>query len=64
MKIHTDFWKKPIPMRQFDWQAVYDNYDGAEDSHHPMGHGRTEAEAVLDLIDMAPFYPDCCERMS
>jgi hypothetical protein len=49
MKIHTYFWMKPIPLRQFDWEAVYDNYDGAEDSNDLIGHGATEAEAIADL---------------
>ena len=26
-------------------------YDGATDSHHPIGFGRTEDEAVADLIE-------------
>jgi hypothetical protein len=60
MKIRTNFDYPPIPIRSMDWSAVYDDYDGAEDGHCPMGHGRTEAEAVLDLIDNAPRYPDCC----
>lgn len=50
-RIHVSYWAKPIPLRQFDYEATYDDYDGAEDSHCPIGHGRTEAEAVLDLID-------------
>jgi hypothetical protein len=45
----TDFWVKPIPDRRFDWSAVLDNYDGAEDSYCPVGYGRTEAEAIEDL---------------
>jgi hypothetical protein len=49
MKIVTDYWPKPIPMRQFDWSAVTDHYDGAEDSHCPIGYGATEAEAIADL---------------
>lgn len=61
-KIVTDFWMKPIPLRQFDWSAVYDDYDGAEDSSNSghIGHGRTEAEAVLDLIDNHPRWPVEC----
>lgn len=50
-KIITAYWPKPIPMRQFDWTAVTDNYDGAEDSstRGRIGYGRTEAEAIADL---------------
>jgi hypothetical protein len=51
VKIITNFDYPPIPIRQFDWSAVTDNYDGAEDSHCPIGHGRTEAEAIADLLE-------------
>lgn len=51
MKIKTDFWMKPIPDRQFDWDAVDDDtYDGAEGSNCPIGHGATEQEAIADLM--------------
>jgi hypothetical protein len=36
----------PIPDRRFDWYAVTDEYDGPGS---PIGHGRTEEEAVADL---------------
>ena len=45
-KIVTHYWAKPIPIRQFDWEAVTDNYDLGS----PIGYGRTEAEAINDLI--------------
>jgi hypothetical protein len=51
IKIITNFWMKPIPLRQFDWSAVTDNYDGAEDSNDPIGYGATEQEAMQDLIE-------------
>ena len=51
MKIATDYWPKPIPIREFDWTAVdSDSYDGAPDSHSPVGYGRTENEAITDLL--------------
>jgi hypothetical protein len=55
MKIVTDYWAKPIPMRQFDWTATTDDYDADCDedgyfSNHPVGYGRTEAEAIADLM--------------
>ena len=55
-KIRTDFWMKPIPPRQFDWSATYDDYDGAEDSGNrgQIGYGRTEAEAIADLRENYP----------
>lgn len=50
MKIRTHFEYLPIPDRRFDWSAVDDDtYDGAEDSHCPIGHGATEQEAINDL---------------
>jgi hypothetical protein len=52
MKIRTSFDYPPIPDRRFDWSAVDDDtYDGAEDSHCPIGHGATEQEAIADLLD-------------
>ena len=50
-KIVTYYWAKPIPDRRFDWEAVFDNYDGAEDSHCPIGFGLTEQAAIADLLD-------------
>ena len=35
----------PIPMRQFDWVALPENYDLGS----PSGYGATEAEAIFDL---------------
>jgi hypothetical protein len=50
MKIVTNFWMKPIPLRQFDWSAVDDDtYEGGEDSNCPIGYGATEQEAIQDL---------------
>ena len=45
----------PIPVRSADWFAVLDNeYDGAPDSDnlHQIGRGRTESEAIADLLAM------------
>jgi hypothetical protein len=42
----------PIPLRQFDWSAIDDDtYDGADDSHCPIGRGATEQEAIDDLLE-------------
>lgn len=43
--IKTNYDPKPIPIRQFDWSAVTDDYEPGQ----PIGFGRTEAEAVKDL---------------
>lgn len=53
MTIHTDYVCPPIPVRDFDWRAVFDDYDGAPDASSPMGHGATEFEAIKDLIEQA-----------
>ena len=48
MKISTNFWMKPIPLREFDWCAVDDEtYDG---EGCPIGFGRTEEDAIADLM--------------
>lgn len=44
-KIVTRYDPPPIPLRQFDWSAVTDNYDLGS----PIGRGHTEAEAIADL---------------
>lgn len=54
MKIITSFDFPPIPISDFDWSAVTDNYDCDCDqdgffSTHPIGHGRTEEAAIADL---------------
>ena len=54
MRIKTTFWPKPIPVTSRDWSAIdEDTYDGAPDSktRHQIGFGRTEAEAVKDLME-------------
>lgn len=46
MNILTRYYAKPIPNRNFDWQAIDDD---TYDIGQPIGFGRTEAEAVEDL---------------
>ena len=43
--IRTAFIFPPIPIRDFDWSAVQDDYEPGM----PVGYGRTEADAVADL---------------
>ena len=47
MKIVTDFWLKPIPMRNFDWAAVSNNYEPGD----PVGYGATKKEAIKDYLE-------------
>lgn len=44
-RIVTEHVYPPIPIRQFDWVAHYDDPEGV------TGWGRTEEAAVLDLIE-------------
>jgi len=45
-KIIITFVNPPIPMRSFDWSAHYDG----EEELGLVGWGRTETEAVIDLV--------------
>ena len=46
-KIVTSHDYPPIPIRDFDWCA----YREGDEEEGPRGYGRTEAEAVADLIE-------------
>jgi hypothetical protein len=46
-RIRTEHVFPPIPLRQFDWSAVLDDYDPG----CPIGQGPTEEAAVADLLD-------------
>ena len=54
MKIETE--KHPPYLGRTGWVTQWsawdmDTYDGAEDSHCPVGSGSTEREAVNDLVE-------------
>ena len=36
----------PIPIRDYDWSACREDWDEGQ----PIGHGRTEEEAIKDLL--------------
>lgn len=57
--IDTNYWAKPIPIRQFDWSAHYDNEEPNDDGQMDVGYGRTEADAVVDLIENYPRGVQC-----
>jgi hypothetical protein len=47
MKISTQYIYPPIPIRDFDWSAIdNDTYEPG----CPQGFGRTEEEAIADLL--------------
>lgn len=55
----TNYDYPPIPIRTMDWSAVTDDYEPG----HPIGHGPTEADAVMDLfIQIADREDDDEER--
>lgn len=57
MNIRTEYWAKPMPIRDFDWSAIdSDTYDGADDSHCPIGYGPTESAAIADLMEQSEVY--------
>ena len=47
-EIVTSFVYPPIPIRDFDWCAYF---DGTEETGR-YGYGRTEAEAIEELMDL------------
>lgn len=56
MKINTSQLNPPIPSRSFDWTATFDDYDGSPDAlpeQALIGYGRTEGEAIEDLLTNA-----------
>ena len=48
-KIITCFERPPVADRFLDWSATLDDYEGAS---CPIGHGATEREAVMNLLDL------------
>jgi hypothetical protein len=44
-KIHTTYWRKPIPNDSFDWQATFADYQGGD----PIAFGYSEREAINKL---------------
>jgi hypothetical protein len=49
--ICTFFVYPPIPVRDFDWEAWYDNLDESG----PVGRGPTKEAAIADLLQQDPF---------
>jgi hypothetical protein len=45
--INTTFVNPPVPNRNFDWEATFDNYEPGD----PIGRGSNEMLAVRDLIN-------------
>ena len=47
MKIITQQINPPIPLTNWDWCAVFDNYDEGD----LQGFGETEDKAIVDLME-------------
>ncbi len=45
--IKTEYWPKPIPIRNYDWEA----WDADLNEDSPIGHGLTEDEAIINLLE-------------
>ena len=58
LNIRTNHDYPPIPVRDFDWSAVFDDtyeppdVDGVGVGGDIIGTGRTEADAIEDLINI------------
>jgi hypothetical protein len=50
--IVTTYDPKPIPMREFDWSAVTNNYEPGD----PIGWGLTKKKAITDLLEKLESY--------
>jgi hypothetical protein len=48
MDIRTFYDPKPIPHRNFDWEAI--DY-ATHDYDSPVGHGATREAAIADLVE-------------
>lgn len=50
--LHTRYECPSIPVREWDWCCVDDNYDGAPDAGPQIvGTGRTELEAIYNYLE-------------
>lgn len=58
-KIVTNYWRKPGPTNQFDWEAYFDNDEPNDAGSMMVGYGATESEAIDDLLRLAQEAEDC-----
>lgn len=57
-EIVTSFWMKPIPLRQFDWEAYFKGDEPNDNGWMMVGYGLTEDEACLDLLQWKELYEE------
>jgi hypothetical protein len=53
MNTVTTFVNPPIPVRDFDWSATLEGYEGGD----PIAYGRTEQAAIYALQAFVPTEP-------
>lgn len=52
--IITTFVNPPIPIKNFDWNATFHDYEEGDF----IGHGSTEDEAIEDLLEKAVLFKE------
>lgn len=50
-EIRIDHVYPPIPIRDFDWAAYWDNDEPNDAGYMMTGYGRTPLAAIVDLLD-------------
>lgn len=50
-KVNVHFVYPPIPLRQFDWCATFDDDEPDDNGNMRAGYGKTESEAIDDLLE-------------
>ena len=50
-KVIISFVYPPIPHRQFDYCAYFENDEPNDDGHMLCGYGKTKEQALLELLD-------------
>ena len=48
--IKTSYVYPPIPIREFDWAAYFDDDCGCEECHALVSRGSSESIAITDLL--------------
>ena len=52
--IIVSYWAKPIPFREFDWQASCDGDEPDDSGAMAIGYGISPEAAIADLIENYP----------
>lgn len=60
---NIDFDMPPIPIRQFDWCGVHEDYDGATDAHdNRVVYGETLEECKKNIDEFIEENPELFEE--